>query len=260
MFHLTLFPDSCKKLLDTIEGVFNQKSTDNEEQLEMSTAKDVDSVIDETDIPSKEEHSSSSNDNLAQNSTDTKEAEEADQRGLAAAESNIKDKTTKSIVPQSTTENNGGQNDDSKVLPSTSGDISDKKANETTEIDEPKTSESILNLEKDTDRKISEAHEKLLHDLKQLEISTDVFAECRFWDFAGEKDYYATHQVFLNPYVLYLLVTNMTIDIKFASKGVCKFDDIAGNRNKIQGIVAHSNIGNIGKSNEGASYLVYVKI
>lgn len=43
-----------------------------------------------------------------------------------------------------------------------------------------------------------------------------VFADCRFWDFAGQKEFYATHQTFLNPNAVYLLVVDVSTD--FTSK------------------------------------------
>lgn len=38
--------------------------------------------------------------------------------------------------------------------------------------------------------------------------------ECGIWDFAGQKEYYPTHQTFLTPHAIYLLVADITDDIK----------------------------------------------
>ncbi|VDI46523.1 Hypothetical predicted protein, partial [Mytilus galloprovincialis] len=38
--------------------------------------------------------------------------------------------------------------------------------------------------------------------------------KCGIWDFAGQKDYYATHQTFFTPNAIYLLVADITKDIK----------------------------------------------
>ncbi|VDI26341.1 Hypothetical predicted protein [Mytilus galloprovincialis] len=40
------------------------------------------------------------------------------------------------------------------------------------------------------------------------------FADCRFWDFAGQKEFYATHQTFLSSNAVYLLVVDISEDFK----------------------------------------------
>lgn len=42
--------------------------------------------------------------------------------------------------------------------------------------------------------------------------------ECGIWDFAGQKEYYPTHQTFLTPHAIYLLVADITDDIKPVQK------------------------------------------
>ncbi|VDI71250.1 Hypothetical predicted protein, partial [Mytilus galloprovincialis] len=47
------------------------------------------------------------------------------------------------------------------------------------------------------------------------------YATCGFWDFAGQKEFYATHQTFLSSNAVYLVVANIADDItdKFANIG-----------------------------------------
>ncbi|CAG2235183.1 unnamed protein product [Mytilus edulis] len=40
------------------------------------------------------------------------------------------------------------------------------------------------------------------------------FADCGFWDFAGQKEFYATHQTFLSTNSVYLLVVDISRDFK----------------------------------------------
>ncbi|CAC5399888.1 MYBPC1 [Mytilus coruscus] len=58
------------------------------------------------------------------------------------------------------------------------------------------------------------------------------FADCGFWDFAGQKEFYATHQTFLSTNAIYLLVVDISKD--FADKTHKKmiedeFDKVGGN-------------------------------
>lgn len=39
-------------------------------------------------------------------------------------------------------------------------------------------------------------------------------ADVGFWDFAGQKEFYATHQVFLSRNAVYLLVTDISKEFK----------------------------------------------
>lgn len=45
-------------------------------------------------------------------------------------------------------------------------------------------------------------------------MTSDGLIECGIWDFAGQKDYYATHQTFFTPHAIYLLVADIKADIK----------------------------------------------
>lgn len=40
------------------------------------------------------------------------------------------------------------------------------------------------------------------------------YASCGLWDFAGQRDFYATHQAFLTSSAIYILVTDMDVDIE----------------------------------------------
>ncbi|CAG2188078.1 unnamed protein product [Mytilus edulis] len=45
-------------------------------------------------------------------------------------------------------------------------------------------------------------------------LSSEEFADCAFWDFAGQKEFYATHQTFLSANAVYLLVVDISEDFK----------------------------------------------
>ncbi|CAG2250963.1 unnamed protein product [Mytilus edulis] len=54
-------------------------------------------------------------------------------------------------------------------------------------------------------------------DKNPLDFSTnqrEEFAICGFWDFAGQKEFYATHQTFLSANAVYLLVIDISEDFK----------------------------------------------
>ncbi|CAG2246264.1 unnamed protein product [Mytilus edulis] len=54
-------------------------------------------------------------------------------------------------------------------------------------------------------------------DKNPLDFSTnqrEEFAVCGFWDFAGQKEFYATHQTFLSANAVYLLVIDLSEDFK----------------------------------------------
>ncbi|CAC5396546.1 unnamed protein product [Mytilus coruscus] len=56
-------------------------------------------------------------------------------------------------------------------------------------------------------------------------MTSEGLVECGIWDFAGQKDYYATHQTFFTPYAIYILVADITDDIKDV-EGDADFDVI----------------------------------
>ncbi|CAG2233479.1 unnamed protein product [Mytilus edulis] len=65
-----------------------------------------------------------------------------------------------------------------------------------------------------TDQIVDELIEMLKDPINKKEIKTsDGLIECGIWDFAGQKDYYATHQTFFTPYAIYLLVVDINEDI-----------------------------------------------
>ncbi|CAG2235186.1 TTN [Mytilus edulis] len=43
---------------------------------------------------------------------------------------------------------------------------------------------------------------------------SEELADCGFWDFAGQKEFYATHQTFLSTHSVYLLVVDISRDFK----------------------------------------------
>ncbi|CAG2256064.1 unnamed protein product [Mytilus edulis] len=44
-------------------------------------------------------------------------------------------------------------------------------------------------------------------------MTSDGLVQCGIWDFAGQKDYYATHQTFFTPHAIYILVTDIEDEI-----------------------------------------------
>ncbi|XP_052075374.1 probable serine/threonine-protein kinase roco6 [Mytilus californianus] len=54
----------------------------------------------------------------------------------------------------------------------------------------------------------------------------DIKAFCWLWDFAGQKDFYATHQVFMSKCAVYLLVTD-SLKFSTAEKPGVNFEDSA---------------------------------
>ncbi|CAG2224646.1 unnamed protein product [Mytilus edulis] len=53
-------------------------------------------------------------------------------------------------------------------------------------------------------------------------IPSNDYALCGLWDFAGQKDFYATHQVFLTSTAIYLVVADMETDIWKEKEGDTK--------------------------------------
>lgn len=48
---------------------------------------------------------------------------------------------------------------------------------------------------------------------KKETMTDEGLIECGIWDFAGQKEYYPTHQTFLTPHAIYLLVADITDDL-----------------------------------------------
>lgn len=67
--------------------------------------------------------------------------------------------------------------------------------------------------------KIFENMDEILLEVKRgkEELKSGRVVECGIWDFAGQKDYYVTHQTFLTSGAIYLLVANLKEDIKAIS-------------------------------------------
>lgn len=49
---------------------------------------------------------------------------------------------------------------------------------------------------------------------KKHKMTSEGLVECGIWDFAGQKDYYATHQTFFTQDAIYLLVVDIKDDIE----------------------------------------------
>lgn len=55
--------------------------------------------------------------------------------------------------------------------------------------------------------------------------------ECDFWDFAGQKEYYATHQTFCSQHSIYLIVADINEEMKDTQPDE-HFNHIGGNLKK----------------------------
>ncbi|XP_052084796.1 uncharacterized protein LOC127721991 [Mytilus californianus] len=76
---------------------------------------------------------------------------------------------------------------------------------------------SKSNSERNTRIAFQKSEESLLKDFDGLKLSTesmDDFAEVVMLDFAGQYEFYATHQTFLNKHAIYLLVLDISKDLK----------------------------------------------
>jgi hypothetical protein len=50
-------------------------------------------------------------------------------------------------------------------------------------------------------------------DAMKVELPKDLLADCSIWDFAGQKEFYATHQTFLTNSAIYLLTVDLSKDL-----------------------------------------------
>ncbi|VDI57301.1 Hypothetical predicted protein [Mytilus galloprovincialis] len=90
-------------------------------------------------------------------------------------------------------------------------------------IEQIQSAENQNHLNSDKADEITEAMIKNMDDIllyakKNKEQNnadtTDGLVDCGIWDFAGKKDYYATHQTFFTPHAIYLIVADITDDIQ----------------------------------------------
>ncbi|XP_071177906.1 uncharacterized protein [Mytilus edulis] len=84
------------------------------------------------------------------------------------------------------------------------------------DTDKPMTSTSAnRNSYQITEAVIDKMDEIISYVKKEKDSMTNQgLIECGIWDFAGEKEYYATHQTFLTPHAIYLLVADIRDDLK----------------------------------------------
>ena len=72
-----------------------------------------------------------------------------------------------------------------------------------------------------------------LSDVMNVELPKEYFADCAVWDFAGQKEFYATHQTFLTNCAIYLLTADLSkelsskkiYDVDFGKVG-CKYNTV----------------------------------
>ena len=63
--------------------------------------------------------------------------------------------------------------------------------------------------------------------ISQSKNHMEEFCDCDFWDFAGQRDFYATHQTFLTVNAIYLLVADLSSKA-YSSTDYNNDDDIGG--------------------------------
>ncbi|CAC5416064.1 unnamed protein product [Mytilus coruscus] len=98
----------------------------------------------------------------------------------------------------------------------------------------------IQDSEQNKDQKISEKPEVIFKAMKENmneillsvknqkgQMTSDDLVECGIWDFAGQRDYYATHQTFFTPHAIYIIVADIEDDIQVIGED-CNFDAIGG--------------------------------
>ncbi|CAG2224185.1 unnamed protein product [Mytilus edulis] len=77
------------------------------------------------------------------------------------------------------------------------------------------------------DEKLKEMTSAIMTSCFQYKDEDQVdMAFCWLWDFAGQKDFYATHQVFLSKFAVYLLVTD-SLEFSTAGNQGIEFEDSA---------------------------------
>ncbi|VDI68781.1 coiled-coil and C2 domain-containing protein 1 [Mytilus galloprovincialis] len=77
------------------------------------------------------------------------------------------------------------------------------------------------------DEKLKEMTSTIMKSCLQYKDEDQVdMAFCWLWDFAGQKDFYATHQVFLSKFAVYLLVTD-SLEFSTAGNQGIDFEDSA---------------------------------
>jgi GTPase SAR1 family protein len=63
-----------------------------------------------------------------------------------------------------------------------------------------------------------------LSDVMNVDLPKEFFADCAVWDFAGQKEFYATHQTFLTNSAIYLLTTDLSKEL--SSQMLTKIYDV----------------------------------
>lgn len=90
-------------------------------------------------------------------------------------------------------------------------DLAGKKENR----DEDRRMPILSDISEEMKNKMLGNMDQILSEVKKEyeEMSSNDMVECGLWDFAGEKEYYVTHQTFLTQNAIYLIVADLTEDI-----------------------------------------------
>lgn len=91
-----------------------------------------------------------------------------------------------------------------------SQEVENKNQFENFECNEIKSNEVKNETGLENDEKIVQMTSAVMQSCfhRNADDSHDTLAFCALWDFAGQKDFYATHQVFLSKCAVFLLVTD----------------------------------------------------
>jgi len=88
-----------------------------------------------------------------------------------------------------------------------------------------KQDQTVVQKTKSKPNTVQSPHKDLLDDFQGIhdsDVSYEDLAEVRILDFAGQYEFYATHQTFLNKNAIYLLALDMSKDLK----GILTLDDL----------------------------------
>lgn len=96
--------------------------------------------------------------------------------------------------------------------------------------------------------------------MDEFRLRKDVFHKeylFKVWDFGGQEDYYATHQVFLSTLALYILVWNMTEQLDGVQQLEGWLDTISARSPGTSLVIVGTHLDKIRKDREryGASYV-----
>lgn len=186
--------------MDQSETDFDQSKLTSEQKSEIN--------IGNTDTKQNEKIPTSSTERLSEKQN--MEQEQNNYEPLLTDEKEFE--TEKNIVVPKISQFITTHNDDDNNLPKTT---TMEKQTKDDLINRELIDANAMSTDQITDKMIEKmgdilSRAKLLKDKRESEN----LVECGIWDFAGQKDYYATHQTFFTQHAIYLLVTDVMDDLK----------------------------------------------